>query len=459
MDDDLQKPQEIKTDSANFESHRTQSTLWHKKHRKLVVATAIPIAVFAGFAVFMSLTDNNNRDQNLPPEEKVMVQEESPADTPKLIDESGRAVVPADCLDKKLVFTHDLVAPKDRKNITGAQGYGGTGVPGHVVPSDHGGTGLADRTYRMPIYMPATANLTTLNFQDIPGEGTNGAMYFSICGETTMGGISFSFGHLSELSGEIMALTGCEVATSCTWGTLAGDRNPPVEVLSGTLLGYVGGPAADSAYGFDFGVKDITKAVDMPGGFAVWGSLLHSSCAFDYFEDASTKKFYYDLMKAQILREPYCGTINLYVPGTLAGIWFDPDTPWPTDGANEYKHVSFSYSTTTLDKDFIMNATIRPEGGGYFVVRETGQVNRAAKDITADGNKYCIEKAYSHPNTINPADILPGVIVLQMNTDTDLVAEMFSFNSCPDDVNNLEFTNNAKKFERFKRDWQFTEGF
>ncbi|MCA9397868.1 hypothetical protein KC573_03485, partial [candidate division WWE3 bacterium] len=302
------------------------------------------------------------------------------------------------------------------------------------------------------------AMMTTFRFNAIPGEGTNGAMYFRICGDEATGGISFSFGHMSELSTEIMEKTGCESATSCEWGTLAG-RGEPIEIEAGTLLGYVGGPVADSAYGFDFGVKDITNPTDMPGGFEVWGTLTHSVCAFDYFEDKSTRDFYYGLMKQQILREPYCGTINLYVPGTLAGIWFDPETPWPTEGANEYKHASFSYSTSTRDKDFIMNATIRPEGGGYYVVRNSGQVNRATKDITADGNKYCVEKAYNHPATINPADILPGVIILQMTTPTDLIAEQVMTSTCPTDVNGFEFSSNAKVFERFKEGWEFTDGF
>ena len=218
MNDDIEKTQQNEHVGPEQPSIIETTMPWYKKRSNVIIAGAVPLLLFICFAVFMGVSDNNKQNQFLPPEENIIVQEEPVVTPAKLIDENGRAVVPADCQDKKLVFTHDLVNPEDRKNITGAQGYGGTGVPGHVVPSDHGGTGLADRTYRMPIYMPATANLTTLNFQDIPGEGTNGAMYFSICGETTTGGISFSFGHLSELSDELMGLTSCEVATSCTWG-------------------------------------------------------------------------------------------------------------------------------------------------------------------------------------------------------------------------------------------------
>jgi len=298
------------------------------------------------------------------------------------------------------------------------------------------------------VYLPATAQLTRVGKFAESDEGINAALYFLICGDLT-NGISFHFGHISEIAPDIEAQTGCE-GDNCEWY----ERDAPIELEGGTLIGYRGGPRHDHAGGIDIGVKDLSNVADLPGGYEVWGDRIHSACPFDYFEDAEIRSFYAQLLAVNARREPLCGTLELNVDEALQGYWFDPATPWPTGAESEGNHLAFGLATTNAEREFMATGTL-VSAGGWYESADSGQVNRAAADVTADGSKYCIENMYNHSITSDPVH---GIVILQMLTAVDLKAEYVDADACPVDINAFAFTDQAKSFERFKEGWEVGEG-
>lgn len=352
-------------------------------------------------------------------------------------DSSTSTIDPfSDCTGKSLSFTHDIVDSSNHGNLSYTNGIGTVAPPSHTIPVGHTYLSINDQDLRMPIYLPTDARLYSLGKQDKGGGAYNIGIWFQICGD-----ITFSFGHLNELSDEIATLTSCTGSTCAFSGE---NLENPIEFEAGTLIGYKGGEHKDGA-GLDFGVVDATQDVpfEIPGGVSVWGNYVYSACPYDYFADSSVRSYYAGLLANGIQVGPSCGTLSYDVDGTLQGYWFDEDTV-RSPGPNEGNHLVIAPTNSNASREFMATGSFVSHGA-YYEYSTSGQINRKSSQITADGNTYCFDALYSHHLT---TDTLPGYIMMKMTDSSTLQVEYTSSGDCPADPNTFVFTGSSLEFIR-----------
>lgn len=351
---------------------------------------------------------------------------------------NSRAMV--SCEGKQLSFTKSPLDEQGLKMINDIEGQGLFAPPTHTYPVGHTyiALDLKEGDPKIPVYAPADGYISNVGMGAGGNGGLNGAVYVKICD-----GISYHFGHLNEISPDILAQTGCS-ADNCAWGAELSEK--PLNVTAGMLLGYKGGENIDIPV-LDFGAIDAnSEPVSWPGGEDVWKDYVHAVCPYDYFADQATTKIFKDALKRVNTRGNLCGTLDIHVDGALQGFWFDPGTPIDVPAEQEGNHLVIGPINPTPERDYLATGSFLPHGASVEIgTSDDSRINTPVGEVHADGNKYCYAPLYSHPLL---EDTIPGFVMIEMASDTQLRVEYLSSGNCPADTNSFQFTNSAFQFTR-----------
>lgn len=302
--------------------------------------------------------------------------------SPPVVDASA----PAADAGPAYLFT---VSPIEESKIAYIIGMGTFGVPGHVIPNEHGGIFVNAQgvTLRSPGVL-RVANLRRTRYVTSPtrqGESDYAIMYFAGSSEDGV------FGHVTALSPRLDALmTGLQCSTYSTDVETVESCSVNVNVATtpGEALGTVGGATANVV---DWGHHDaaITNAFANPSRYTP--ALLHAICPYDRFEPALRAAL---TAKLQRTAQPRCGEVAVDVPGTAQGVWVDATHA----GAQLGDETSFITLAPQYDDPAnVLRLAAAPAGIGArqldVPLQPSGAKNRAFTSITANGAITCYAEA------------------------------------------------------------------
>jgi len=277
------------------------------------------------------------------------------------------------------------VSPIDLGSIAYIVGMGTFGVPGHVIPNEHGGIFVTGQgvTLRSPGAI-RIANLRRTTYLTSPtrqGEADYAIMYFA---GTSEDGV---FGHVTSLAPRFAALmsglqcstysTDVETVESCS-------VNVSVDAAAGEALGTVGGATANVV---DWGHHDsaITNAFANPSRYTP--ALLHAICPYDRFEPSVRAAL---TAKLQRTATPRCGEVAVDVAGTAQGVWVDA-THATAQLGDETSFITLAPQYD--DPVHTLRLAAAPIGiGGQqldVAIAATGSKNRPFNTVTANGAITC----------------------------------------------------------------------
>ncbi|OGI62381.1 MAG: hypothetical protein A2W18_10605 [Candidatus Muproteobacteria bacterium RBG_16_60_9] len=148
--------------------------------------------------------------------------------------------------------------------------------------------------------------------------------------------------------------------------------------------------------------------------------------------------------------EPIGGTYMQDIAGTAQGNWFFPGVYHSnsTDLAPSLSLAS-DYVDPAQPLMAIGTSIVGMSAGLYsFNVATTGSINRAFRDITADGTTYCYDHFLTGQTTGGmPLSQSSGILLLSMPSDTTLKVERIAAASCAA-ATAWAFSANATTFER-----------
>jgi hypothetical protein len=277
------------------------------------------------------------------------------------------------------------VSPIDLSSIAYIVGMGTFGVPGHVIPNEHGGIFLTGRgvTLRSPGAL-RIANLRRTTYMTSPtrqGEADYAIMYFA---GTSEDGV---FGHVTSLAPRFAALmTGLQCSTYSTdvETVESCSVNVSVDAAPGEALGTVGGATANVV---DWGHHDsaITNAFANPSRYTP--ALLHTVCPYDRFEPTVRAALTAKLQRTAV---PRCGEVAVDVPGTAQGVWVDA-THATAQLGDETSFITLAPQYD--DPVHTLRLAAAPTGiGGQqldVAIAATGSKNRPFDTVTANGAITC----------------------------------------------------------------------
>ena len=296
------------------------------------------------------------------------------------------AAPPATDAGPSFTFT---VSPVDESKIAYIIGMGTFGVPGHVIPNEHGGIFLNAQgvTLRAPGVL-RIANLRRTRYLTSPtrqGEADYAIMYFA---GTSEDGV---FGHVTSLAPRFDALmTGLQCSNYSTDVETVESCSVNVNAVTtpGEPLGTVGGPTANVV---DWGHHDanVTNPFANPSRYTP--ALLHTVCPYDRFEPTLRASL---TAKLQRTATPRCGEVAVDVPNTAQGVW--------VDARNAGSQLGDETSFITLapqydDPTNRLRLAAAPAGIGArqldVVIENSGSRNRPFTTITPNGAITCYVEA------------------------------------------------------------------
>ena len=145
----------------------------------------------------------------------------------------------------------------------------------------------------------------------------------------------------------------------------------------------------------------------------------HIVCPYDYYEGDLKQELYALLSRTE---EPRCGVATIDEPGTLQGVWFGPGSDVVVGWE---KHLSFVPDNFDPRTSVIaVGGTFTEPGRVEFTPVSSGTVNRAFREVTADGTLYCYQRDGSgrHERVQNP-DLLSGKILVLLVSAEQLQVE------------------------------------
>ncbi|MEY3678504.1 MAG: hypothetical protein RI924_645 [Bacteroidota bacterium] len=272
---------------------------------------------------------------------------------------------------------------------------GSVGPPGHVFPNDHMGFYYVKDIKPVTIFSPGNLHLSEIRSSVYnPGEANETADYsltFGINGESTL-----IFGHISSLTPKLMQAFGnnatCEQYSAGTVMVKSCIKKVSMEIQSGELIGYSNTVPGQQA--LDMGVYLNNQGVS----------------PLDYFEQSVRSQLETRLMGPPnsqydgVLRTelPLAGEINQDLIGALQGRWYKKGAPkFP-----ESPHISFVKDYIKPSELHISSGTSVPvfgPGVWKFNQNNTGEINRAFKDVKVDGKIYCFDPLYLSYDPAYPA--------------------------------------------------------
>ncbi|GEM_PF-2739422 len=317
-----------------------------------------------------------------------------PADVPDCSAQTVFSVLPLDA------SAYDYIAP-----------LGNVNPPDHTVPADHVYFVLkrnsaapftssgAPATFAAAVKSPGDIYVTSITGTTWSKNGVvNNSDYsleFALCKNVTG-----KFGHLSELSPELLALVadnkwdGCNQITSGKDAQLANQcskRSLDYKLKAGASVGTAGGKSSNA---LDLGLNDSRIAKPAYANSARFNSFTFTAvCPVDYFRADLQPKLTAalgDLGKPRT-RAPVCGEIAQDKAGTLKGIWFAGDgMDSPQVWSSEMSFVAYNKDP---DKSILAAGGKITAVGTYwlFTPAHSGIVNRDFSEVTPGNTIYCYQ--------------------------------------------------------------------
>ena len=296
----------------------------------------------------------------------------------------------ADC-SGGLSFT---VLPVPASAIMAATPIGNLGPPSHTLPTDHigmylNGTGIM-LSSPAPLKITEVRTNTYLSSPFRQGQ-TDYAITAAACaGHTVL------FGHITTAVDKIQSQVGsnCETYSTATETVKACRNNTNISLTAGETIGTVGGATAGA---FDFGVYQTSHSNGFINSSRFSRETNTAICPYDPFTSdlhAQIDALIGEPGRPSSGESPRCGTMNVDVAGTARGAWVLQSNPVNQSGDESpflvlAPHPLFQQSGQTLS---VGPASLSVNANGPSVkypVNNSGRVNRAFKDVGADGQIYC----------------------------------------------------------------------
>ena len=293
------------------------------------------------------------------------------------------------------------VSPMAFDYVLGWLPLGSLSPPLHTFPTPHqtlvhsiaGGT-----LHTVPVVSPGDIVLIGASRRIYQTDGRSDfTLQFAVCREVTG-----YFNHFASLDTSISARLSpfdqsCVTSTippaysDCTTRVLA------IPVAAGAPLGITGGVPGMLAW--DFGLRD-SRSEPIPyanpsrwGGGGLNGDLVHVVAASDYFAEPVRSRIRERLGRGDgsELRTtpPLGGTLDVDVPGTAQGVWFNTARIGGTEGPH-FAIVPDNIDPTEFAVSGSESLPGYPPSVGFWRPVETGMVDPAPRTIVADGQIRCV---------------------------------------------------------------------
>lgn len=264
---------------------------------------------------------------------------------------------------------------------------------GHVLPTDHTYWHFPDGqpgTWHLePLVSPGDITVTLIRSSrdSDPSRSDGGddyAIHFKLCAE-----VEGIFGHVKTIAPKLQAVIAGKACIQ-NWAECA--REVSVRVAAGERIGEVGGGVFR---GVDVGLYDTRATLTFANpNRRMHDRERHAVCPFEYFD--TTTRMQIDAKLPAPVRGT-CGAVMQDIPGTLAGNWF-LGVVSPDAFTKSSEQLAFSYEARAPSERVLSTGGqfgFVEYGAGFVIGPEqsSGRINRAYRDVTPDGNIYCLQGA------------------------------------------------------------------
>jgi hypothetical protein len=303
--------------------------------------------------------------------------------------------------------------------IKAATVLGNMGPPVHTIPTDHtgfylNGTGI---TLSSPGALRVTSVRTT---HYLVSPFRQGQSDYSVTGNTCSG-YTLTLGHIQTVVGKVESQTGSACETYSTANeTVQACRNDNADIpfAAGEAIGTVGGATAGA---FDFGLYQNGHQNFFVNPSRYSSLTLSAVCPYDPFTSdlrAQINTVLGDPGQLASGETPVCGSMNVDVAGTAAGIWVLQSAPVNQSGDETNfvalaPHPLFPQSGQTFSIGPAAIASTLNAPVLRYPVSASGRVNRQFKSVTEDGQIYCYVHDAATANFSYFVRVSGGVLTIQ----------------------------------------------
>jgi hypothetical protein len=286
------------------------------------------------------------------------------------------------------------VLPVPFTAISAATVVGGMSPPAHSIPSDHAGFYLNGTG--IPLSSPGAFRITQVKTTHyLASTFRAGQSDFGLEGNLC-GGYQLGLAHIQSLVSKIQSHTGGNCTTYSTANETVQScyNETDIELSAGEPIGTVGGA---SAAAFDFGVYQTghQNAFVNPSRYS--SLTLTAVCPYDPFTPDLRNQINSVLGQPGLFasgESPMCGSMNVDVAGTAAGVWVLQSGPVnqvgdETNFVTLAPHPLFPQSAQTFSIGPAALSSFVSGGITRFPVAASGRVNRRFSEVPADGQIYC----------------------------------------------------------------------
>lgn len=301
------------------------------------------------------------------------------------------------------------ILPLHNGDISYLEPLGNLNPPGHVFPTNHCYLYLKNPAVKVPVLAPGNLRLIRIRQSLRSSGGVVTGQDYSLT-FSMGGGYVLELGHISTLQPDILALFSTATQRGCSTpyqidGVQYRHCMATVNhfVTAGEEVGKAGGQA--DQYALDMGTYIANKN---PPHNAV--------CPFTFYKHdrySNIQRRLTDADPATTAPSSLCRSYIFEAPGSAKGLWQKTGEPlYP-----EEKHIALvEYNRQPAFSIGI--AQTRLAGGVYeYSIQNSGVINRAFEDISADGHTYCFNIYH------RGAAAVIGSILLKMTNDENLLLE------------------------------------
>jgi hypothetical protein len=309
----------------------------------------------------------------------------------------------ASCGTSKAIFNVPPVALAD---FFGWVPLGNLNPPGHTFPTDHQYIYVNSPSSQAPrrevtLFAPGDLTITKAHQGTTTPGATDYTLEFSACAE-----VYGQFGHVLTIAPPILSRLGAFDQFCNSYSPAPGSsvstcetKGLAIKVAAGEVMGTAGGSSPHS-FGLDFSLWDARV---QPLTYANPSHWQASSDKFDNFHVVPASDYFAEPTGSRIAVRigsfdgtvrrtfaPIGGTIEVDVPGSAMGFWFNASQPTYPESA----HLAIAPDNVDPSKISISIGTSLANwtrGLVTFTPTILGSVNRHPATITADGNTYCFE--------------------------------------------------------------------
>lgn len=290
------------------------------------------------------------------------------------------------------------VLPVSPSAINWLTPIGNMGPPTHTLPTDHVGFYLVGTG--IPLVSPGPMRISTVvKVTYLASPFRQGLTDYAL--ETRLcGGYGAILGHILTATTAIVAMADASGSSCQTYSTAdetvrrCENHDVDLELAAGDPIGTVGGPNIPA---FDLGIYGDNTRNEFVNPPRIQDKIVHAVCPYDLFAGSLRGQLYARIGDGVTLasgESPQCGAMSVDVAGTAQGVWALPGTPLsPQSDESRFVVLAPHPLTPVSEQTFSMgpgslNVTTAP-GLPHYPAQPSGRVNRAFRDVTADGLVYC----------------------------------------------------------------------